>query len=132
MLRLVSPVLLVPHLRLAWVLGVLWWATGTKQPATVIAAPSVSTVVQVGSAHHAPPQSAALIEQIARNREAVAPSGPDVGFGLQAALALLPVGCAFWLIRLLAAQLPLPVRPCAVPDMFRRRLLGAALAPNAP
>ena len=84
------------------------------------------------SAHPYGGVPALLLGPATLNREAVAPSKSGTGGWLPIGPALVPVGAVWLLTKLPAICCLLSVRPSAVPDVFRRRLLLAALSPNAP
>ncbi len=121
---------LLPYWRLTWSVVALLWVIGMGQPAGAAPLASVGAVVRVGKAN--PQPVAVLVEQDSLSREAVAPSGSGTNWWCSPGSALLsaPAGCL--LARLVAVHRVLPVRPSAVPDVFRLRLLLAALSPNAP
>lgn len=73
-----------------------------------------------------------FLAQNVSNREAITPSGNNGNSYLLTGPALLPKLFAWLLPTPATTQRPLPVRSSAVSDVFRRQLLLAALAPNAP
>lgn len=132
MFRSASSVLLLPHWRLAWLLALVLWVAELKQPTTTALSAPKGTVLRIGSTHSNPGPATVLLGQIASNREAITPSDNLGDNGILFGLALLPKLFVWQLPLPAPTRLQLPVRPSAVPDVFRRRLLLTALSPNAP
>jgi hypothetical protein len=123
----------LPYWRFIGALVAVLWAAEAKQPTTGGRPQAlVGEVLRMGSTHRNAAPATVLGEQMALNREAVVT--PEFGFngGFLSDLVVLPTEFNWLVGQFLAPYRVLAVRPSAVPDVFRLRLLLAALSPNAP
>ena len=126
--------LLLPYWRLAWamVVGCLIWAVAAAQPIAAIPVLPTKTTMQASQGNPQPAPVAVLLEQATISHEAVVSCGSEGNSWLLLGPALLAAVTGCLLNRFIVVRLVLPVRPSAVPNVFRLRLLLAALSPNAP
>ncbi|QIX60960.1 hypothetical protein FY528_10155 [Hymenobacter lutimineralis] len=112
--------LVLLQLTLLWVLGLNHQAVAMYR--VVAAAPGHAT--RVGAA----PKGAVVKQKV--TLEATAPLGVWLAPATEAWLPPVPV-LPGWPLPTRASIVGAP-RPCAVPDAFRTRLLGASVSPHAP